>query len=279
MTHDNFGDLFWKAAALSPDKIAIEQGDLTLTYGVLEDRTQRAAGLLRRLGVGAGDKVFLMLPNDYRLPECFFGALRAGATVVPANIRLGAEALAYVAAHSEAGVMIAHNEVREKAEQVKAEVPAIRHTLMMDGSMPGAASYDDRLAESPAGFATAAVDPNEPALLMYTSGSTGRPKGCLLSHAGQWWQARSAARTMLLEEWDKALVMGPLYHANALWMCLLPMLYLGGSLTILSGFDPRAVLARSIDTGRRTRRARRRCSACSWRSARRSRDTTCLRSA
>jgi acyl-CoA synthetase (AMP-forming)/AMP-acid ligase II len=135
MTHDNFGDLFWKAAALSPDKIAIEQGDLTLTYGALEDRTQRAAGLLRRLGVGAGHKVFLMLPNDYRLPECFFGALRAGATVVPANIRLGAEALAYVAAHSEAGVMIAHGEVREKA-QVRAKVPR-SDTLMMDGNMPG----------------------------------------------------------------------------------------------------------------------------------------------
>jgi long-chain acyl-CoA synthetase len=251
MTHDNFGDLFWKAAALSPDKIAIEQGDLTLTYGALEDRTQRAAGLLRRLGVGAGDKVFLMLPNDYRLPECFFGALRAGATVVPANIRLGAEALAYVAAHSEAGVMIAHGEVREKAEQVRADVATIRHTLMMDGRLPGAASYDDRLAESPAGFATAAADPNEPALLMYTSGSTGRPKGCLLSHASQWWQARSAARTMMLEEWDKALVMGPLYHANALWMCLLPMFYLGGSLTILSGFDPPAVLA-AIDRYRPT---------------------------
>jgi acyl-CoA synthetase (AMP-forming)/AMP-acid ligase II len=251
VTRDNFGDLFWKAAALTPEKVALEQGHRTVTYGELEERTQRAAGLLRRLGVGPGDKVFLLLPNDYRLPECFFGALRAGAVVVPANIRLGAETLVYIASHSDSVVMIAHAELREKAERVLAEVPAIRHALIMDGAMSGAEPYDERLAQSPPGFATIPADPNGPALLMYTSGSTGRPKGCLLSHASQWWQARSSVRTLLLDEEDKALVMGPLYHANALWVCLLPMLYVGGSLAILPGFDPPAVLA-AIDRYRPT---------------------------
>ncbi len=251
MNRDNFGDLFWKPATLYPDKVAIEQGDRTLTYAALEVRTQKAAGLLHRLGVVPGDKVFLLLPNDYRLPECLFGTLRTGAIAVPANIRLGVDALAYVAAHSEARVMIAHEDLREKAEQVRAEVPGIRHTLIIDGALPGADPYDALAAASPAGFATIPVEPNDPALLMYTSGSTGRPKGCLLSHASHWWQARSSARTLLLDERDKALVMGPLYHANALWVCLLPMLYLGGSLTILSEFDPLAALA-AIDRHRPT---------------------------
>jgi acyl-CoA synthetase (AMP-forming)/AMP-acid ligase II len=86
---------------------------------------------------------------------------------------------------------------------------------------------------------------------MYTSGSTGRPKGCLLSHDSNWWQARSSARTMLLDDHDRALVTGPLYHANALWACMLPMLYVGGSLAILPGFDPVAVLT-AIDRYRPT---------------------------
>jgi acyl-CoA synthetase (AMP-forming)/AMP-acid ligase II len=251
MTRDNLGELFWRAAALAPDKVAIEQGDRALTYGELERRTRRAAGLLRRLDVGAGDKVFLLLPNDYRLPEAMFGALRAGAVVVPANVRLGGEALVAIASHSEAVLMIAHGDLREKAARVLAEVPAIRHALLMDGDLPGALSYDERLAEAPEGFATVPVDPHSPAFLMYTSGSTGQPKGCLLSHAGQWWQARSSVRTLMLDERDKALVMGPLYHANALWVCLLPMLYAGGGVTIVPGFDPPAVLA-AIDRYRPT---------------------------
>jgi long-chain acyl-CoA synthetase len=57
--------------------------------------------------------------------------------------------------------------------------------------------------------------------------------------------------TMLHEPRDKGLVMGPLYHANALWACLLPMLYVGGTVTILLGFDPMPVLT-AIDRYRPT---------------------------
>jgi acyl-CoA synthetase (AMP-forming)/AMP-acid ligase II len=101
----------------------------------------------------------------------------------------------------------------------------------------------DALAEGAAPLEAAApVSSSDVAMIMYTSGSTGRPKGCLLSHGNKWWQARSSVRTMLLDERDKALVMGPLYHANALWVCLLPMLHVGGALAVLPGFDPDAVL-------------------------------------
>jgi long-chain acyl-CoA synthetase len=48
---------------------------------------------------------------------------------------------------------------------------------------------------------------------------------------------------MMFDDDDKALVFGPLYHANALWSCMLPMLYVGGGLAILDGFDPPAALA------------------------------------
>ncbi len=51
-------------------------------------------------------------------------------------------------------------------------------------------------------------------MLLYTSGSTGRPKGVMLSHSNTWWQARSQARTMLHDEHDRGLAMGPLYHAE-----------------------------------------------------------------
>ena len=51
------------------------------------------------------------------------------------------------------------------------------------------------------------------------------------------------ARTMLHDEHDRGLAMGPLYHANALWLILLPMLYTGGSVVILPDFDAGAALA------------------------------------
>lgn len=251
MERRNFGEFFWKAVRLYPDKVAIEQGDTTLTYAQLEDRTARAAALLRGLGVGPTDKVFLMFPNDWRFAECLFAPLRLGAVAVPANIRLGTEALTYIARHSDATVLVGHSDLREKIEAVRAAAPDLRHVLMVGGETSGDRSYDRLLQSARPAGETVQVDPDDPALLMYTSGSTGRPKGCLLSHRNKWWQARSSARTMLLEARDKSLVMGPLYHANALWACLLPMLYVGGTVTILPGFEPVPVLA-AIDRHRPT---------------------------
>ena len=234
----NFGELAGRAAVLYSDKVAIEQDELALTYAELERRTQQAAALLSRLGIGRGDRVLLLFANDYRFAETLLGTLRTGAIAVPANIKLGADQLRYVADHSEAVAAIGHREYVDK-------IPPREHTLVVGES------YDDELASSPAGFETVPVEESDEALLMYTSGSTGAAKGVQLSHASKWFTARSAAETMMWKPSDKALATGPLYHANALWACLLPMLYVGGSIAILPGFDPVAVLA-AIDRYRPT---------------------------
>ena len=234
----NFGELAWRAALLYPDKLAIEQDGVTLTYAELERRTRQAATLLAGLGVRKGDRVLLALPNDWRFAECLLGTLRAGGVAVPLNVRLGADALAYIGEHSEAVVALGHVDALDKLDAVR-DAPALRHVIVLGED------YDSSLAGASPDFETVAVEPeSDEALLMYTSGSTGRPKGVMLSHDSKWFTARSAAETMIWRSTDRALVTGPLYHANALWACLLPMLYVGGSLAILPGFDaPRVIEA------------------------------------
>ncbi|MDB4897777.1 MAG: long-chain fatty acid--CoA ligase [Firmicutes bacterium] len=251
MQHNNFGDLIWRAVSLFPERVAIEQGDLTLTYGELEERTQKTARLLSGLDVGKGTRVLLFLPNDYRFVEALLGVLRTGAEVVPVNIKLGVEALTFIANHSEATVLIGHVDLLEKITTVQAGSPYLKHVLIIGGEAPGYLAYDALLDQTQPGWETVDVGLGDVALVMYTSGSTGPPKGCLLSHANKWWQARSSARTFYLDEWDKALITGPLYHANALWSGMLPMLFVGGGMAILPGFDAVAVLE-AIDRYRPT---------------------------
>ena len=238
----NFGELFWRAVQLYPDKVVIEQGDLSLTYAQLEDRTQRCARALANLGVSQGDKVLLLLPNDYRFAEVLFGTLRTGAVAVPANIKLGVDALAFIAEHSESTVLIAHAELLDKAAGILDRVPAIRLALLMDAQLPGALDYDAETAAALPGFPTVPVELSDLALIMYTSGSTGRPKGCLLTHESKWFNVRSNSKAYMHDETEKALITGPLYHANALWGSMLPMLHVGGGMAILSGFDAIAVI-------------------------------------
>lgn len=239
---NNFGEIFWRPVRLYPEKIAIQQGDHALTYHELEERTRQAAGLLHTHGIRRGDKVLMLMTNDFRFVECLFGILRTGAIAVPMNIKLGSDALIYVAQHSDASLLITHADLLDKAQDIRAQAQNVAAALLVGGEAAGFDGYDDLLAQTPADFETVSVAPDDIAMMMYTSGSTGRPKGCLLSHANKWWTAQNAARSMMHVETDKALIVGPLYHANALWGSLLPMLYIGGSAVILPGFAPVPVI-------------------------------------
>src|SRR3954471_15996356 len=81
----NLARMLTDTAAEFGDLPAIKLDDLVLDYAALEGGTRHVAGLLRAKGIGPGDSVGLMLPNVPYFPFLFFGALRAGATVVPMN--------------------------------------------------------------------------------------------------------------------------------------------------------------------------------------------------
>jgi long-chain acyl-CoA synthetase len=167
--------------------------------------------------------------------------LRAGAVALLVNTKLGRETLEYIGGHSEVRLVVGHAELPAQAEALRAGAPAGCAAVLVGGE--GAADYERVLAAAEPQSSSWPVAPDELALLMYTSGSTGRPKGVMLSHSNTWWQARSDVRTMLMDASDRGLAMGPLYHANALWAILLPMLYVGGSAVVLPEFDAAAALA------------------------------------
>ncbi len=229
----NFAQVADPAVALRPDEAAVIEGDIALTYAELDRRARRFAALLAQGGVGRGDVVALATGNHWRFVEVLLGTLRRGAIALPLNVRLGRDVLAYILDHSAAKLVIATEEQSQRIGD-------------LDRIIVGDA-YEEALAQ--AGHASdieagpAPVEPVGLAMLLYTSGSTGRPKGVMLSHSNTWWQARSMARTMLHDEHDRGLAMGPLYHANALWLILLPMLYTGGSVVVLPEFDAGAALA------------------------------------
>lgn len=234
----NFGDVIAETVALDPERTMLLVGDVELTYGALDERSRRAAALVGRR-VGPGEVVAIAVGNDWRFVELFLGVLRAGAVALLVNTKLGRDTLEYVAGHSEARLIVGHHESAAQAEALLAGAPE-GCGLVEIGA--GGGEYEQELATAQPAAESSAVDPDALAILMYTSGSTGRPKGVMLSHDNTWWTARNDVRTMLMDRHDRGLIMGPLYHANALWAILLPMLYAGGSAVVLPGFDPKTVL-------------------------------------
>ena len=84
-------------AAAHPHAPAVKLDDSVLTYAQLDDMSARVAAMLKSKGIGAGDRVGIMLPNVPYFPMVYYGVLRIGAAVVPRNVLLEeGEAVFYV---------------------------------------------------------------------------------------------------------------------------------------------------------------------------------------
>src|SRR3954466_4715089 len=122
----NLAALLTNSAARHPDRVAIQLDELELTYRALDAATARVAGLLRAKGVGPGDRVAIMLPNVPHFALGYYGALRAGAVVVPMNVLLKEREVAFYLRDSGAKVLLAWHEFADAAhaggDQAGAEV-------------------------------------------------------------------------------------------------------------------------------------------------------------
>jgi len=224
MQIDHLGYLIADAVKLVPDRPALIQDDLTLTYAQLDERCNRGArGLIDR-GVEPGQRVALMWPNDVRYIESMLGTMRAGAVAVPLNVKLGDDALSYVLDNSDTVAMVVSPELTPRADALARSIPRIRFS-----------TTSDELQGSAADFIPPPYTPDDICFQPYTSGSTGKPKGVLLTHRGQLWNADTERKIHMIDESDRALVAVPVYHKNA-GMTLKTHLIAGASIVVLPAF-------------------------------------------
>ncbi|NDR52745.1 AMP-binding protein [Actinomyces sp. 565] len=101
------GELLCTAAEFYGDRVALDFMGATLTYRELLEASERAAGLLRRAGVRAGDRVALLMPNCPQHVVAIYGALRLGAIVAEHNPLAPAQEIRAQLAHHGARVVIA----------------------------------------------------------------------------------------------------------------------------------------------------------------------------
>jgi long-chain acyl-CoA synthetase len=228
----NLSSVLEQAAASQPDRPAIRMDQMVLTYARLHDAAARVTALLSAAGIGPGDRVGLMLPNIPAFPIAFYGALGAGAIVVPMNPLLKGREVAYYLSDSGAKVLFAWHDFAGEAAKGAADAGA--QMISVDepdlaGPLAGVTPHTS--------WADAAAD--DDAVILYTSGTTGTPKGAQLTHGGLARNARLTAETLLNNNPDDVM-MGclPLFHVFGLTCGLNATITAGGTLTLLPRFDP-----------------------------------------
>jgi len=225
-----------------------------------------AAFLVEEAKCQPGDRVAIMLPNLLAYPVAFFGALRAGLTVVNVNPLYTPRELQEQLADSGAVAIVIMENFAHKLESVVAATP-IRHVVVarLGDFMPAlkrtvfnfANTYirravphwrfhtftmlHDACARRPsARYADAQVPANAPALLQYTGGTTGVPKGAILTHrnlVANTLQCRAWIAPNLEEDKRAVLTPLPLYHIFSLTANLLAFVLMGGLSVLVP--DPR----------------------------------------
>ena len=210
-----------RAATVYPNRTATVHGETRRNWSETYQRCLKLASALQNQGVNPGDAVSIMAPN---LPEHFeahFAVPMCGAVLNSINIRLDAEAVAFILEHAESKVLITD---KEFSTVVKAALELVENKpLVVDiddpywdqGDLIGELTYEALLNQGDADFTAYQVQDEWNAItLNYTSGTTGNPKGVVYHHRGAYLNAISNAISWGMGQHPVYLWTLPMFHCN-----------------------------------------------------------------
>src|SRR3954464_1271309 len=228
----NLASILIESAERDADHLAIKLDDFELNYQILNEASARVAGFLKSKGVEPGDRVGIMLPNVPHFPVVFYGALRAGAVVVPMNVLLKPREGGFYLKDPEAKLVFAWHDFAEAAEQGASDA-GVEAILVKPGE------FEQMLFQQEADHGMADRSGDDTAVILYTSGTTGTPKGAELTHDNLLGNVDTIL-TSLIEMQTDDVVLGalPFFHVFGLTCGLNSTMKAGGTLTLIPRFDP-----------------------------------------
>lgn len=240
-------DALTRAAATAADTVGWTAGGREIRFAQMDERSDRIACGLLRLGIRRGDRIAVNGSNTPDWLAVYFAAAKIGAIVVGLSVRYRESEFAHILSDSAARVVV--TEPSGENVDYLAMLANLRDRLPQLASVvtfgAGGDHTLDELASPPPEMtlladASAAVTEDDPIMIIYTSGTTGQPKGATLTHRGQLAAATAQARHMRLGPGDVLPVAVPLNHVSGITCCVLATLITRARAVLLPTFDPAA---------------------------------------
>ncbi len=229
----DLGTTISAAAEREPNAKAIVDGTLELTYGEWFERIRCLAGGLETVGLKPGDRLAVVLRNNWQMATLHWACQLAGVTVTPLNWRVSADELDYFIANAEAKTIF-FEAVSADAVNDAASVSTMPR-VSVDGAPGGTLDFTELMKSSPAP-ARSRADAEDMSLMLYTSGTTGPGKGVPRRHRSERAAAIAHVAQNCYRYGESTLGVMPLYHTMGV-RSLLAMALVQGCFVCLPQFD------------------------------------------
>jgi len=239
----SMAEMITARASEIPNRVFVTYYDQSYTYAQVNQKANRVAHYLQKLGIQKDDIVSLLILNSPEIYDCLFGANKIGATAGMINFALKGPEIAYVLDDSKPKVVFVgsdfmsefvsgYNQAEYKPIVVEV-VTDVEHTETLAQTTLSAilSEYSDEEI-------LVAQDLDDPYLLLYSSGTTGKPKGILNSNRGQFSICREMARLGIVKGEDVMLILLPMFHTNPICVWTFPLMYCGQTVCIRKAYSP-----------------------------------------
>ena len=216
----------------------ILNGEITRLWRDLKQNINKVANFFKKMGINKGDNVAILVGNRPEILELIFGIVKMGACVVPLSGLLTKEQITVLVNNSDAKLFIVDNEFINLVEEELSQFKTIDKEKLL--YLGGELDCWEKISSEKKDYGFEYnCRPEDNFNIIYSSGTTGVPKGIVQTHRARSHWATSNAIEMSFNSECKSLTTTALY-SNGTWLMMLPTLFVGGTLHVMNGFDPKA---------------------------------------
>jgi len=226
-----------RSLSLYPEREAVVDGALRLTYREFFERCDRWSTALQRMAVTKGDRVAYLASNTHAQLESFYAVPQVGAVVVPINFRLKPIEIVYIINHSGAKVVCADADYLETIDSIRESCVGVEQFVALEGKGDGWLQYESLIEAEEPSFASLSIDEGDLLAINYTSGTTSRPKGVMITHRNAYMNVVGTLVHQPMSCADRYLWTLPMFHANG-WTFVWIVTAVGGAHVCLRKMDP-----------------------------------------
>ncbi|MFP4466346.1 MAG: long-chain-fatty-acid--CoA ligase [Candidatus Goldiibacteriota bacterium] len=235
-----------KAAEENGKKVFLKYNKDKKTFAETFVRIKAAAKGMQELGIKKGDKVAVLLINSPEFIYTYFGAVMAGAEVVPLNTFLRLDEIVYIMDDCKAKILVTSSDFNKVLSGFsKNRVQSLEYLVSIN-ELSGIKhiKFNEMCKEGEPDEIKA--DENDTAVIIYTSGTTGRPKGAVLTHKNLVSNVEGAKTAIHIKKSDKFIIFLPMFHAFSFTVCVLLPYYMQVSLTIIKSIQPFSNILKAV---------------------------------